>query len=152
MTTLTETVSLVRDNATNDLYFQVSQAGGDFYLCDNDGDKVDLASWALVKTIGEAPADDSDAFFALVEPYLAGLKFLAAWEAAGRPQVQEIRYPSQGNATHHSLSHGDVIATAGMTCPMAFKSEHGFVELGWTFEPTMAEGVSSWSKLIFEGN
>jgi hypothetical protein len=36
-----------------------------------------------------------------------------------------------------------------MDTPMEFKADKFSVEISWGFKPTLAEGVSSWSKLIF---
>lgn len=143
-----QTVSLIRDDHTNDSYLQVVNEDGSFYLCDFNGEVVELSRWTLTKEIGTVDSDDDDTFHELVEPYAAGATFLAEWKDAGRPQVEMISIPSSGNATSHKLSHGDVIATASMTCPMVFKSENGFVSLGWDFE--MVGVRSSMNKLMFE--
>lgn len=63
----TETISLVRDDNSGNLYYQVaSDETNDFYLCDEDGDRVQLASWTLVRVLGQIESQDSDAFFSLV--------------------------------------------------------------------------------------
>jgi len=58
-----ERVSLVTDDETGNGYYQVEQADGEFYLCDADGDKVEIGSWTLQRVLADIPADDSDAFF-----------------------------------------------------------------------------------------
>jgi len=58
-----ERVSLVTDDETGNGYYQVEQADGEFYLCDADGDKVEIGSWTLQRVLADIPVDDSDAFF-----------------------------------------------------------------------------------------
>ena len=66
MTIEIETVSLIQDDKSGDVYYQVEKSDDDFYLCDADGDKVQLKEWRLLEELGTIPADDSDAFFALI--------------------------------------------------------------------------------------
>lgn len=61
-----ERVSVVTEDRSGNKFFQVEGASGDFYLCDIDGDKVQLSSWTLVKVLGDAATDDVSAFFALL--------------------------------------------------------------------------------------
>lgn len=61
-------ISLVQDtHGDEDVFYQVEESDGSFYLCDADGDKVDLCEWTLLRTLADIPADDSDAFFAAIE-------------------------------------------------------------------------------------
>lgn len=62
-----ERISLVTDNQTGRGFFQVEDADGGFYLCDADGDKIDLSSWTMRRVLADVPADDSDAFFAAID-------------------------------------------------------------------------------------
>jgi len=60
-------ISLVTDDRTGMAFYQVERDNGSFYLCDADGDVVDLASWTLQRVLADTLADDSDAFFEAVE-------------------------------------------------------------------------------------
>lgn len=61
-----ETVSLVQDSHSDYVCYQVQKGDDDFYLCDADGDKVQLKEWFLLKELGTIPAESSDAFFELI--------------------------------------------------------------------------------------
>ena len=69
MATATETVYLVEDHPTENIYFMVESGEDSYYFCDADGDKVHLSDYSVLEELGTIPADDSDdsdAFFALI--------------------------------------------------------------------------------------
>ena len=69
-----ERISLVQVDSTGYCYYQVERPDGYFYLCDADGDKVQLptSNWTCLRTLADVPADDPDAFFAAIEQTAKG--------------------------------------------------------------------------------
>lgn len=76
-------------------------------------------------------------------------QFIAAWEAAGKPPVDHGHYPSAGHARSTRIfEHCDVYNLAHQG--ERFHDDGKYVEVAWDMKPTLAEGLSSTNRLIFE--
>lgn len=67
-----ERISLVegqpKGHAEPYVCYQVEKKDGSFYLCDADGDVVNtMSEWFLLRVLADVAADDSDAFFEVIE-------------------------------------------------------------------------------------
>jgi hypothetical protein len=62
-----ERITLVTEDRSGRGFFQIEKPGGEFYVCDADGDVLDLHRWTFQRVLADVPEGDSDAFFEALE-------------------------------------------------------------------------------------
>jgi hypothetical protein len=62
-----ERIALVTEDRSGRGFFQVEKPSGEFYLCDADGDVMDLHRWTFQRVLADVPEGDSDAFWEAIE-------------------------------------------------------------------------------------
>lgn len=74
-------ISLAKADEEHGVFYRVEDASGDFYLCDADGDKLSCSHWTLLRVLADVPADDPDAFFAVIDA--ASVRLFAIYQTDG---------------------------------------------------------------------